>query len=158
MAVTGLDRIFTNLDLVVDKIIPERCEDALALVLAHLIEWLKAEHPWQNQTGDTEAGIDAVITEFGPLLIEAEVFTTTFYAPFLELAHGGQWAWMWDTILRHRDEMDALMHAVFNGISVGELVQDPGLMANYESYKESIRGLRSSSRSAGERMPRGLSI
>jgi hypothetical protein len=108
MSVTGVTLVQRNLAAYVVSL-----RAALAAAMEEIRALLKAEahdvHDWQNRTGDTEASIDAVITEATEAIIQLTVFAAMPYDVFVELAHGGRWSWLWPAITRNQDRILAIL-------------------------------------------------
>lgn len=102
---------------------------------AEIAELLKAyaleNHPWQNRTGDTEASIDAQIVDVTDLEIIIAVAAGMDYDVFLELAHGGNWAWLWPAVMANQDEILAIVakHGIAGSIGrMGVATTQPQLV------------------------------
>jgi hypothetical protein len=83
----------------------------MAVVAGALAGWARTEHPWHSRSGHTEASITAFLEEEQ---LDAQRLTVVLQADqdaalWLELAHGGRWAWMWGVMMRHRGEIMAML-------------------------------------------------
>lgn len=106
--VTGTAKVISNLQNAV-KGIQSRAHTA-ATEIADLLEtYAKQNHPWQNDTGETERTTRAGITEFSDRLITVTLTTGTDYSVFLELARSGKWAWLWPTLLACEPQIIAIL-------------------------------------------------
>jgi hypothetical protein len=64
-----------------------------------LKEYAKANHPWQNVSGETEATTGAQVAEATAEMVIIALFSQTPQAVFLELSIDGKWSWLFPAIL-----------------------------------------------------------
>lgn len=109
-SVTGTEQVTQNLAGAVAGI-QARAKLAGDAIAALLESYAKQNHPWQNDTGDTERTTQARITEATDQIITVTLTTGTDYSQFLELCHDGKWAWLWPTLLACKEEILAILTA-----------------------------------------------
>jgi hypothetical protein len=54
-------------------------------------EWMRQNHPWENVTGQAEAGLHTEIEEVVGQMISVILDHGVEYGVWLEFAHGGKW-------------------------------------------------------------------
>jgi len=54
-------------------------------------EWMKANHPWQNRTGDAEAGLNTVVEDVALDMVQIILQHGVEYGRYLELTRQGVW-------------------------------------------------------------------
>ncbi len=62
-----------------------------------LMGYAKSRHAWQNRTGETERTTRTQVIALRDELM-VYVFAETSYSKFLELAHGGEWSWLFPAV------------------------------------------------------------
>ena len=114
MTVTGGDIIIQGLEAWAAGTVAAL--QGCAQEIAELLEaYAKANHPWQNQTGDTEASITGQIADMTDEMIVIVVSAGMDYDVFLELAHEGKWAWLWPCLVACQDRIRQILNRVGNG-------------------------------------------
>lgn len=106
--ITGVAEVNANLQKAVEKM-RQAAETAMQEVAELLQEYARANHPWQNQSGQTEATTQAGITELSADLIRVTLSTETDYSKFLELARDGTWAWLWPMLVACEEAIKAIL-------------------------------------------------
>ena len=67
-----------------------------------LVEYARANHPWQNRTGDTEASTEA-IDGYDATGAFVTISVGTPYAIYLE--ENETWAWLWPAMLANQENI-----------------------------------------------------
>lgn len=102
--VTGLKACIDALDITVNAM-KEQAVSAGEEIADVLKAYAKANHPWKNDTGETEATTDAQVVKATKELVVIALFTGTDYSQFLELAKGGKYAWLFPAILANEGQI-----------------------------------------------------
>lgn len=63
-------------------------ERHMTMVAARILSWVRANHPWQNQTGAAEASFTVQALNGGMTIL---LMHGVFYGIYLEYKHGGRW-------------------------------------------------------------------
>ena len=96
--VSGVANVIRNLEKAADQI-RKNCRAAADEIAVLLTDYAKSNHPWQNQTGNTQQTTKAGVAEATDKIIRVVLTTGTDYSQFLELCRSGQYAWLWPTML-----------------------------------------------------------
>ena len=79
--------------------------EAAAEIAALLEVWAKAEHPWQNRRGHTEASITGSFRDVSEGIVGAVVSADYDAALWLEFARSGKWSWLAGVLDRHSGDI-----------------------------------------------------
>lgn len=112
MRITGLDEVQRNLEKWQLEVL-ERARRVMEEITIHLAEYAKSNHPWEGETGGTEASVRGFVEEAGPGVITAVVTAGAGYNAFLELARSGKWAWLWPAVEANEDYIKAKLTEIF---------------------------------------------
>jgi hypothetical protein len=117
--VTGLRQVERNLAALYAG---ERkaIETAMREIASLLAAYAKNNHPWQAQTGNTDNSTRADIVKAGVDEIVVALTAGMSYDIYLELAHSGQWAWLWPAMTANRDKILEILakHGAMGAISL----------------------------------------
>jgi len=102
--VTGLEGVQANL-LKIGELMGAAMNTAMNEIAQMLEEYAKQNHPWVNQTGDTEASITGAVVKATATEIILSLSAGMPYDVFLELAHNGNWAWLWPSMTANEDQI-----------------------------------------------------
>lgn len=116
MSVTGLQSIEKNAYAWAETI-HTRTLAASAEIAQLLQGYAKANHPFQNQTGDTERTTTCTVRETQGV-IQIILFSQTPYAQYLELAREGKWAWLRDAVIANKSGINRIL-AQYLGVRNG---------------------------------------
>lgn len=89
---------------------------AAAQEIADMLEtYAKENHPWIDQSGDTRASIHAVVAIPSETVVDVLLMAGMDYDVFLELAHGGKWAWLWPAVVANRQNILNILQRTLSG-------------------------------------------
>lgn len=103
----SLSDVYRNLDAF-ERRLHQRGRSAVQALGPYLVEWTKAEKPWQDRTGETAASIQAFLSEAAEG-VQVSLTATVDHARFLELARGGKWAFLLPVIERHEADIRRIL-------------------------------------------------
>jgi hypothetical protein len=92
-----------------------RAQMAMQEVMTALEGWAKSEHSYTDRTGNTTNSIKGQIAEVSAEIVRGVLSAGMDYDVFLELAHEGKWAFLWPTVMNHRDDILAIIERRMNG-------------------------------------------
>lgn len=111
-------------DATIDQM-QRRGVEAITAVTLALEGWAKNEHTYQNRTGDLSASIKGVPGEVVGMSLDGlaggivrgylAAGENAPYAWAVELAREEKWAFLWPTIERHMDDIQALLRQHLRG-------------------------------------------
>ena len=84
-------------------------EDAAGEIAALLESYAKTHHPWTPRTGATDASTRGFVAENSEKLILIVLTAGMDYDKFLELAHGGKWAWLWPAVIDNKTRIKQIL-------------------------------------------------
>ena len=108
---SGLDEVMRNLEKWQAQTL-DKARRVMEEIANHLAEYAKADHPWENQTGESQGSIRGFVEEAGPGIITATLSAGAGYDVFLELAKDGRWAWLWPAVEANMDEIKRKLDSV----------------------------------------------
>lgn len=111
MSVTGIREVGVA-GMAWVQVVRVRTLDASHEIAALLEGYAKANHPFQNQTGDTERTTTCTVQETAGV-IQIILFSKTPYAQYLELARQGKWAWLRDAVTANRAQINHILEQYF---------------------------------------------
>jgi hypothetical protein len=147
---TGLNQILARLDSHLAAVITG-CSAAMVEITALLETAAKTDHPYQDDTGNLTGSIRGYVAEVTPTLIKGVLSASMEYAVFVELAHGGKYAFLLPVIEKHEKDIMAILerHLSGTGASVAPgdsaLTQPVSLPRQYEGAKQAAREKRGAS-------------
>lgn len=104
----GLDAILDGLDAFAEGLL-QNAKGAAQEIADVLEAYAKANHPWKNDSGDTEASIMAQMLDDTEDLIIIALSAGMPYDVFLELAHDGKWAWLFPAIVANESKILSIL-------------------------------------------------
>jgi len=101
----GLDQMIDGFAELAVRI-PENVEGELRGFAGEWADWAKANHEWQNRTGEAEAGLHAIVIKSGGGWI-VKLMHGVYYGIFLEYRWGGRYGVLRDSLLAMAPRLQA---------------------------------------------------
>lgn len=92
--------------------LPARVAAALNSLAPEIRDYMRTSHPWQNQTGDAERGLDAYVEEALSGLIALVLAHGVSYGVYLETKFGGRDAIIIPTLEAFRGQIVQVLTGV----------------------------------------------
>lgn len=100
--VTGVDEVFKNLDGF-ERRMKSAAKGGADLTAIQMASYAKKNRRWKDQTNVARAGLTGTSEQTGST-VKVAIAHTPFYGVFLELANGGRFSILEDTIREHRQK------------------------------------------------------
>lgn len=101
--VTGLDRIFKNMELV-EKNFRQDVYRNLEIFAAYIENYAKDHRPWTDRTGNARRSLTGTTAKVGVNNILTVLAIGVDYGVYLELSNGGRWRVILPTVLANREK------------------------------------------------------